>query len=115
MKLPATLLLVNLRRAGANARPEIGQWLSQDGPETGHRLDRARRGEDGGGRVRLQTRSRRAVFRSDPWPHSGCGLPLLFGRSGRKKPLAAEREDQDYESGTDVRAARCLRLLQSGI
>jgi hypothetical protein len=24
-----------LRRAGANARLEIGQWLSKDGPETG--------------------------------------------------------------------------------
>jgi hypothetical protein len=72
----------NRRRAAANARPEIGQWLSKDGPETGHRLDRARRGEDAGGRVwatllgratggkpvshtwqlRVQTRSRRAVF-----------------------------------------------------
>src|SRR5207247_2526363 len=60
----------NLRRAGANARPEIGQWLSKDGSETGHRLDRARRGEDAGGRVRVQTRSRRAILWSDPWPHS---------------------------------------------
>src|SRR6266571_4333970 len=55
----------NRRRAGANARPEIGQWLSKDGSETGHRLDRARRGEDAGGRVRVQTRSRSSVLRSD--------------------------------------------------
>src|SRR5206468_5588860 len=74
----------NLRRAGANAGPEIGQWLSKDGPKTGHRMDRARRREDAGGTVRPQTRPRRAVFCSDPWPYSRFELPLLLGCSGRK-------------------------------
>jgi len=31
---------------GANSRPEIAQRLSEDGPETGHRVDRTRRGEE---------------------------------------------------------------------
>ena len=59
----------DLHRAGVSARPEIGEWPSKDGPETGHRLDRAQRGEDAGGRVSVQTRSRSSVLRSDPWPH----------------------------------------------
>jgi hypothetical protein len=54
-----------LRRTGANARFEIGQQLSENGPETGHRVDRAGRREDAGGRVRIQARSRLAVLWSD--------------------------------------------------
>jgi hypothetical protein len=46
---------LNLRRTGANSPPEVGQRLSEDGPETGQRLDRAGRREDAGGTVCVQT------------------------------------------------------------
>jgi uncharacterized damage-inducible protein DinB len=34
----------SLRRAGANSRPEVGQRLSEDGPEAGQRQERNKLG-----------------------------------------------------------------------
>jgi hypothetical protein len=75
-----------LRRTGANARSEIGQRLSENGPEAGHRLDRASRREDAGGRVHIQARSRLAVLWSDSRPHRRRRLPVCSTVLGEGSP-----------------------------
>src|ERR1017187_6741377 len=85
-------------RARANARPEDRQRLSQNGSEAGHRLARARRRQDAGGRVRVQARSCRAVLRPDTRPCRRRELHLLLGRPRRSRSRIRNRKDQDHES-----------------